>query len=96
MRRAAGIAWLENNNAGTLIKNTLSIPFDRSDYSKSLGLKEKLQAEGYPVILDETVNARSLQSHINELKESGQEVNDELFKVYHKTETIIKKGKNDE
>ena len=38
----------------------------------------------------------SLQSHINELKESGQEVNDELFKVYHKTETIIKKGKNDE
>ena len=57
MRRAAGITWLENNNAGTLIKNTLSIPFDRSDYSKSLGLKEKLQAEGYPVILDETVNA---------------------------------------
>ena len=96
MRRAAGITWLENNNAGTLIKNTLTIPFDRSDYSKSLGLKEELEGKGYIVSMDETVNARSLQSHINALKESGQNVNDELFKVYYKTETIIKKGKNDE
>ena len=91
-RRENAMRWLEDNGHGTLIKNEVSVKFDKSDHAKSKELYDELLKKGLVVSMNESVNPRSLQSTINDLKSNDVQVDDELFKVFYKNETKIKKG----
>jgi len=91
-RRENAMRWLEENGHGTLIKNEVSVKFDKSDHAKSKELYDELLKKGLVVSMNESVNPRSLQSTINDLKSNDVQVDDDLFKVYFKNETKIKKG----
>ena len=95
-RRQKCIDYLSKDENSSLVKNELSISFSKTQDNEAKDLKAELEKKGYAPTLNESVNANSLKSHINVVKEKGLEFDDELFKVFLKTETKIEKGKNDE
>ena len=95
-RRQKCIDYLSKDENSSLVKNELSISFSRTQDNEAKDLKAELEKKGYAPTLNESVNANSLKSHINVVKEKGLEFDDELFKVFLKTETKIEKGNNDE
>ena len=95
-RRQKCIDYLSKDENSSLVKNELSISFSKTQDNEAKDLKAELEKKGYAPTLNESVNANSLKSHINVVKEKGLEFDDELFKVFLKTETKIEKGNNDE
>ena len=95
-RRQKCIDYLSKDENSSLVKNELSISFLKTQDNEAKDLKAELEKKGYAPTLNESVNANSLKSHINVVKEKGLEFDDELFKVFLKTETKIEKGNNDE
>lgn len=95
-RRQKCIDYLSKDENSSLVKNELSISFSKTQDNEAKYLKAELEKKGYAPTLNESVNANSLKSHINVVKEKGLEFDDELFKVFLKTETKIEKGNNDE
>ena len=95
-RRQKCIDYLSKDENSSLVKNELSISFSKTQDNEAKDLKADLEKKGYAPTLNESVNANSLKSHINVVKEKGLEFDDELFKVFLKTETKIEKGNNDE
>ena len=95
-RRQKCIDYLSKDENSSLVKNELSISFSKNQDNEAKDLKVELEKKGYAPTLNESVNANSLKSHINVVKEKGLEFDDELFKVFLKTETKIEKGNNDE
>ena len=95
-RRQKCIDYLSKDENSSLVKNELSISFSKTQHNEAKDLKAELEKKGYAPTLNESVNANSLKSHINVVKEKGLEFDDELFKVFLKTETKIEKGNNDE
>ena len=95
-RRQKCIDYLSKDENSSLDKNELSISFSKTQDNEAKDLKAELEKKGYAPTLNESVNANSLKSHINVVKEKGLEFDDELFKVFLKTETKIEKGNNDE
>ena len=95
-RRQKCIDYLSKDENSSLVKNELFISFSKTQDNEAKDLKAELEKKGYAPTLNESVNANSLKSHINVVKEKGLEFDDELFKVFLKTETKIEKGNNDE
>ena len=95
-RRQKCIDYLSKDENSSLVKNELSISFSKTQDNEAKDLKAELEKKGYAPTLNESVNANSLKSHINAVKEKGLEFDDDLFKVFMKTETKIEKGNNDE
>ena len=96
-RRKKCLEYLRSKDENSsLVKNELSISFSKTQDNEAKDLKAELEKKGYAPTLNESVNANSLKSHINVVKEKGLEFDDELFKVFLKTETKIEKGNNDE
>ena len=95
-RRQKCIDYLSKDENSSLVKNELSISFSKTQDNEAKDLKAELEKKGYAPTLNESVNANPLKSHINVVKEKGLEFDDELFKVFLKTETKIEKGNNDE
>ena len=95
-RRQKCIDYLSKDENSSLVKNELSISFSKTQDNEAKDLKAELEKKGYAPTLNESVNANSLKSHINVVKEKGLEFDDELFKVFLKTETKIEKGNNEE
>ena len=95
-RRQKCIDYLSKDENSSLVKNELSISFSKTQDNEAKDLKAELEKKGYAPTINESVNANSLKSHINVVKEKGLEFDDELFKVFLKTETKIEKGNNDE
>ena len=95
-RRQKCIDYLSKDENSSLVKNELSISFSKTQDNEAKDLKAELEKKGYAPTLNESVNANSLKSHINVVKEKGLEFDDELIKVFLKTETKIEKGNNDE
>ena len=95
-RRQKCLDYLSKDANSALVKNELSISFSKTQDNEAKDLQADLEKKGYAPTLNESVNANSLKSHINAVKEKGLEFDDDLFKVFMKTETKIEKGNNDE
>jgi uncharacterized protein YPO0396 len=95
-RRQKCLDYLSKDSNSSLIKNELTIPFTKTQDNEAKDLKVELEKKGYAPILSESVNANSLNAHIRSVKEKGLPFEDDLFKVFFKTETKIEKGNNNE
>lgn len=74
MARDAAIDWLEENNAGTLIKTTLRLVFDKSEHNEALSLAAELHERGYDSAAESGVHPQTLIAHIRERLANGEEV----------------------
>ena len=96
-RREKCLQYLSNDEGHrSLVKNELSVPFSKGQDNEAKALKAELEERGLTPTLNESVNANSLNAHIRAVKEKNLPFEDDLFKVFLKTETKIEKGKNDE
>ena len=68
-KRAAAFKWLDDNGHGDLIKTTVSVPFSRDQRDEAKELKEKLEAEGLPTVVGESIPWATLTAWLKEMVE---------------------------
>lgn len=86
-RRAQAFAWLRDNNSSDLIKEEVSITFDRGKPIDGL-LRMLARWKGISVTHEESVHAQTLNSFCKEQLSEGTNLPFDLFSVY--TGQIVK------
>lgn len=85
-------AILENElNAGSIIKNDVTIPFDRTeqDQRKLMSLTSLLSAQGVDYEVKKSLHAASLKKFVNECLENGVQLDHKLFGIFEVQDTVI-------
>ena len=84
--------WLRENGRGSIIKNQVAVQFDKTQDAEAIALKEKLNAEGLPVLHTETIHAGTLKSTCREAVEKGIAIPEDLFGLYIGKKTKVSKS----
>ena len=103
VRRQKCFQWLRENQAESLIKNTVKINFDRKEDEQCRQFTKEISDRGINYSLEETVNSKTLSNHFDGMLKEGKELPTDLFKIYtgsvgkfcnaDDVKKIIKKGK---
>ena len=89
--KSAAYEWLRDAGLGTIIKNQVAVQFDKTQDAEAVALKEKLNAEGLPVLHTETIHAGTLKSTCREAVEKGINIPEDLFGLYIGKKTKVSK-----
>jgi uncharacterized coiled-coil DUF342 family protein len=81
-RRAVAIQALEDIGGGDLMRDDLSVTFEKSQHNEALDLKASLEGKGYDVKFGSNVHASTLQAFIREKLRNGEEVDYEKIGIY--------------
>jgi hypothetical protein len=84
------VAWLLDHEQSALVKEDVTIPFDKGDHDSMVALVNNLRDGGYSVEVSETINTGSVKSMIKEMLENGTDVPLDLFGAYFHTKAEIK------
>jgi len=84
-KRAVAIRWLEENEAGGLIKTSLSLDFAKSQHNEALSIAAGLEEEGYAPTVKSDVHVQTLRAFARERLRNGQELPDLLGLYVGKT-----------
>lgn len=82
--------WLEANDLGSLVKEDVTVGFQKGEQDLVTDLVIMLKDEGYDYSVDESINTASVKSAIKELLADGKEVPMDLFGAYFRTVAVIK------
>jgi len=97
-RKSKAHDWLVEHDAGSLIKNTITITFGKNEMQECLAFIQELDERDNPVDFTrkEAVHASTLKSYIREQLEAGRLTSDEmeLFGVSVVKQAKVKKPKN--
>jgi len=74
--------WLRDNGLGSIIKNQISVQFDKTQDADAIALKSRLSNEGLPVTHQESIHPSTLKSTVKELVKKGISVPDDTFNIY--------------
>jgi len=93
--------WLEKMGAGSLIKNTITLDFDRTpDGQKDFEFAEEaLREKGIAYNKGQSLHKATLEKHLKECREKGIQIDEKLVGLYDVYDTVIngvktpKKGK---
>ena len=91
-KKPAAAQWLLDNELGSLVKDTVSVPFEKGDHERAVALQDFLRCEGYEPGVAETINTASVKAAINELMEQGREVPLDLFGAYFVKRSRLESG----
>lgn len=72
--KASAIKWLEDNEAGGLIKSTVKAVFGKGEHAAATALAEGLVKDGYQTDLDNGVHASTLQAFARERLKNGEPI----------------------
>lgn len=76
--------WLVDNNHGAIVKNDVTLPFDKGETEKVAELSRVLEDAGFSQYsVKESVHTGQLKKLIQELEEAGEDVPLSLFGAYH-------------
>lgn len=76
------IAWLEQHDAGGLVKTELSIGFGRSQHNEALNLYARLAEEGLPVLAESGVHPQTLAAWARKRLEEGEPLDPETLGLF--------------
>ena len=88
-----GVKFLEENGAGSIVRNILQADLGKDSEEISTKAIEVLEALGVRARAEQNVNPMSLSSWVKERIEAGKEIDHELFSVYSGTKAEIKPAK---
>lgn len=91
--RAKAIAWLEDHDGGELLKTDIRMQFPKSQHDDAKKIADKLQAEGYAVIIESGVHAATLQAFARERLRNGDDIDTEVLGLYTGRVAKIDKAK---
>ena len=92
-RYQRGVAYLMENQAGTLVRNTLVADLGKDSDDLSATAVEILAGVGINAQAEQGVNANSLTAWVKERLEQGLEVDHDLFTVYSGQQAQLKVDK---
>ena len=80
--REQAFKWLESNNLGDIIKNTVSASFGRKENDAAQELMAQLAEEGHDLVQKKWVEPMTLKATVKEQVEKGIALPLETFNVY--------------
>ena len=82
VRKAAAIRWLEDHDAGELLKTSLSVDFSRSQHNEALNLAGSIEQQGFAPKVESTVHPQTLAAFARERIKSGEAIDTEVLGLY--------------
>ena len=85
--------WLRNNGLGDIIKNEISVSFGRNEDNKAADYATLAKERGFQPTQKMKVEPMTLKALVRERIEKGKEMPTEIFGVFTKNKTTIKRSK---
>lgn len=84
------IRWLVDHGQGSLVREDVTVPFDKGQMELAEALVAHLRSSGYTPEVQENVNTTSVKSVIKELLEQGVDVPLDLFGAHFVKKAVLK------
>lgn len=89
IEKSAALALLEEHGGVDLIKNELTVSFQKKDHNRAVALLHDLQQQGYDATLDSTVHHSTLAAWCREKVRAGERLEFDKLGMYVGRETDI-------
>jgi hypothetical protein len=80
--RANAIRWLEDHEAGDLLKTNLSVAFTRNQHNEALDLAAQIEQRGFAPNVESTVHPQTLLAFARERLKNGEALDTEVLGLY--------------
>ena len=88
--REDAMAWLVDNNHGSLIKNEVTLKFGKDEDEKATATVEQLKQQGLDPNVKQGVHPQTLNAFIKEQITSGKDIPSDIFGIYVGSRANIK------
>mgnify|MGYP001336083925 CR=1 FL=1 len=92
-KKAQAIQWLRNNGLGDIVKNEITVNFGQGEENKAAEYANLAKESGYEPSQKEAVHAMTLKVTMEDWKNKGNEVPEDLFWTFDGNQTKIKNKK---
>ena len=92
-KKAEAIQWLRNNGLGDIVKNEITVNFGQGEENKAAEYANLAKESGYEPSQKEAVHAMTLKVTMEDWKNKGNEVPEDLFWTFDGNQTKIKNKK---
>ena len=89
-KKAEAIQWLRNNGLGDIVKNEITVNFGQGEENKAMAYANLARGQGYEPSQKEAVHAMTLKVTMEDWKNKGKEVPEDLFWTFEGNQTKIK------
>ena len=92
-KKAEAIRWLRDNGLGDIVKNEITVNFGQGEENKAAEYATLAKESGYEPSQKEAVHAMTLKVTMEDWKNKGNEVPEDLFWTFDGNQTKIKNKK---
>ena len=92
-KKAEAIKWLRDNGLGDIVKNEITVNFGQGEENKAMAYATLARGQGYEPTQKEAVHAMTLKVTMEDWKNKGNEVPEDLFWTFDGNQTKIKNKK---
>jgi len=92
-KKAEAIRWLRDNGLGDIVKNEITVNFGQGEENKAAEYANLAKESGYEPSQKEAVHAMTLKVTMEDWKNKGNEVPEDLFWTFDGNQTKIKNKK---
>jgi len=92
-KKADCIQWLRNNGLGDIVKNEITVNFGQGEENKAAEYATLAKGQGYEPSQKEAVHAMTLKVTMEDWKNKGNDVPEDLFWTFDGNQTKIKNKK---
>jgi len=89
-KKAEAIQWLRENGLGDIVKNEITVNFGQGEENKAMTYVNLAKGQGYEPSQKEAVHAMTLKVTMEDWKNKGKEVPEDLFWTFEGNQTKIK------
>ena len=89
-KKAEAIQWLRDNGLGDIVKNNISVAFGQGEENKAMAYATLAKESGYEPSQSEKVEPQTLRVTMEDWKNKGNEVPQDLFWVFEGNQTKVK------
>jgi hypothetical protein len=92
-KKAEAIQWLRDNGLGDIVKNEITVNFGQGEENKAVAYATLARGQGYEPSQKEAVHAMTLKVTMEDWKNKGNVVPEDLFWTFDGNQTKIKNKK---
>jgi|TARA_A100001391_G_scaffold203438_1_gene195767 hypothetical protein len=89
-KKAEAIQWLRNNGLGDIVKNEITVNFGQGEENKAVAYVTLAKGQGYEPSQKEAVHPSTLKVTMEDWKNKGNDVPEDLFWTFDGNQTKIK------
>jgi len=92
-KKAEAIQWLRDNGLGDIVKNEITVNFGQGEENKAAEYANLAKESGYEPSQKEAVHAMTLKVTMEDWKNKGNDVPEDLFWTFDGNQTKVKNKK---